>query len=205
MAFSIRQTQLHACGSLSDPFEVQVEVKQGCVIAPVLFNIILARTKVSTLQVIERQYADDCAVVIAHDDGSLQNILDTFSFTYSALGLKDNTLKTEVLVQCTEPPEAPFQCHMHGEPIKTAEHVTYLESILTPDCSVYMEIQKRMHLASAVFGQLRDRVFSNNNLRIDTKAAVYRAVMGPFAKDKVIHDELYHRTQITSIETTMAQ
>ncbi|XP_076067660.1 uncharacterized protein LOC143040451 [Oratosquilla oratoria] len=154
------------------------------------------------------------------------------------MSLKVNTLKTEVLVQCTEPPQAPFQFHLHGEPIKTVEHFTYLGSIDTQDCSLNMEIQKEDKLClTSIWPIVRDRVFSNNNLRIGTKAAVYRIVISILLygseiwtlhnckkrilenfniiclhnilrlswKDKTTHDELYNRTQISSIETIMAQ
>lgn len=203
------QARVQVCGSLSEPFDVKVGVKQGCVLAPVLFNIYLltlaqlahaafgrdavitiqyrldgslfnirrfqARTKVSSTQIIELQYADDCAI-IAHDAVTLQAMIDTFSSTYSAMGLKINAQKTEILAQCIIPPEAPFHFHINGDPIKTIDSFTYLGSVVSSDCSHDLEIQRRVNLASTAFGRLRERVFSNNNLRVDTKAAVYRAV-----------------------------
>ncbi|XP_076054498.1 uncharacterized protein LOC143033193 [Oratosquilla oratoria] len=146
------------------------------------------------------------------------------------MGLKVNPLKTEVLVQCTEPPQPPFQFYIHGEAIKPVEHFTYVGSILTPDCYVNMEIQRRKNLASTTFSRLRDRIFSNNNLRIDVviSTLLYGSetwtlynrqnhilknfnirylhnILGVSGKDKITHDELYHHTQTTSIEITMAQ
>ncbi|XP_076055170.1 uncharacterized protein LOC143033564 [Oratosquilla oratoria] len=189
------------------------------------------------LKVIELQYADDCAIV-AHDAEDLQNILDVFSSTYTAMGLRVNTLKSEIFVQTIHPPETPHLFLINGELVKTVEHFTYLGSVVHSDCSVDLDIQRRINLASSAFGRLRDRVFSNNNPRIDTKTAVYKAVCistllygseiwttyrrhirtlenfhtrclqripGISWKDRMTYDELYHRTQKSSIETLLAQ
>lgn len=203
------QARVQTCNLLSDPFEVRVGVKQGCVLAPVLFNIFLmaltnlshaaldrnagvtiqyrldgslfnlrrlqARTKVFTTQITELQYADDCAIV-AHDPDSLQTALDVFSATYSAMGLKVNTMKTEILTQCRIAPQIPFHFHINEEPIKVVEHFNYLGSLLSSDCSADLEIQRRISLAAAAFGRLNEQVFLNKNLRLDTKASVYKAV-----------------------------
>ncbi|XP_076058625.1 uncharacterized protein LOC143035642 [Oratosquilla oratoria] len=123
------------------------------------------------IQVIELQYADGCAIV-AHDTEDVQNILNVFSFTYADMGLRVNTLKTEILVQTIHPPETPNLFLVNGEPVKTVEHFTYLGSVVHSECSVDLDIQRRVNLSSTAFGHLRDRVFSNSNLRIDTKAAV---------------------------------
>lgn len=53
-----------------------------------------ARTNVSSTQLLDLQYTDDCAVV-AHDAESLQTVLGALSSTYSAVGLKVNGQKTE--------------------------------------------------------------------------------------------------------------
>ncbi|XP_076036971.1 uncharacterized protein LOC143022573 [Oratosquilla oratoria] len=154
------------------------------------------------------------------------------------MGLRVNTLKTEIFVQTIHPPETPHLFLVNGEPVKTVEHFTYLGSVVHSDCSVDLDIQRRINLASSAFGRLRDRVFSNNNLTIDTKAAVYKAVcistllygsetwttyrrhirtlenfhtrcpqriLGISWKDRMTYDELYHRTQTSSIETLLAQ
>lgn len=59
-----------------------------------LFNIrrFKARTKVSSNQIIELQYTDECAIV-AQDAATLQNMLNTLIFFYSVLGLKINAQK----------------------------------------------------------------------------------------------------------------
>lgn len=203
------QARVQTCGTLSEPFSVEVGVKQGCVLAPVLFSVYLmaliniahtalgrdagitiqyrldgslfnirrlqARTKIVTTQLLELQYADDCAIV-AHDAEALQTILDALSNTYSAMGLKVNTQKTEILAQPLNLPQEPYHFHLNNDPIKIVESFIYLGSVITSNCSLDLDIQRRINLASVAYGRLRERVFSNKNLRVDTKAAVYRAV-----------------------------
>ena len=193
----------------SEFFEVNVGVKQGCVLAPVLFNILLsavtclfhramgqedgvhveyrldgslfnirrlqAHTKTKTRQICELQYADDCAV-IAHSPDSMQHALNTISGLYQSFGLQVNTQKTEVMSHLTTPAPTPPSFHIHGVPLKTVDHFTYLGSTLSSCCSLDTEIHTRINKASSSFGRLRSRVFENRNLKVSTKVAVYNAV-----------------------------
>ncbi|KAG7171248.1 putative Reverse transcriptase (RNA-dependent DNA polymerase)-containing protein 2, partial [Homarus americanus] len=84
-----------------------------------LFNIrhLEVYTKTLTTQVIELQYADDCAIM-THNRESMQRALDMISGIYSSLDLQINTQKTEIFVQPIVPPiEAP-QFYINGDPIK---------------------------------------------------------------------------------------
>ncbi|KAG7168669.1 hypothetical protein Hamer_G025441 [Homarus americanus] len=127
-----------------------------------LFNMrrLEASTKALTTQVIELQYTDDCAIM-THNRESMQLRL--------VCKLTPRTL--EIFVQSIVPPiEAP-QFYINGDPIKIVNQFKYLGGTLTPTCSLVMEIQTRINLASAAFGRLRTRVF----LKYGTKTAVYLA------------------------------
>ena len=96
-----------------------VEVKQGCVLAPIIFNQLLfysdcvgiedrldgglfnlrrlqAKSKTSSAMISALQYADDAAFPSLTADG-LQCSLDVISETYLRAGLIINTTKTEIL------------------------------------------------------------------------------------------------------------
>ncbi|KAG7154805.1 Secreted RxLR effector protein 78-like 7, partial [Homarus americanus] len=181
------QARVLVGGVQSEPFSVQMGLKQGCVLAPVLFNIFLlavaqlshnalgpdagmgiryrldsslfnirrleAYTKTLTTQVIELQYVDDCAIM-THNRESMQRALDVISGIYSSLGLQINTQKTEIFVQPIVPPKEAPQFYTNGDLIKIVNQFKYLGSTLTPTCSLDMEIQTRINLASAAFGRL---------------------------------------------------
>ena len=74
-------------------------------------------------------------------------------------------------------------CTQRGTPITVGsaqlgdvEAFRYLGSYLSKDCTLEKEITYRIGRSAASFGSLRERVFSNRNLRITTKVNVYTAV-----------------------------
>lgn len=101
-------------------FQVNVGVKQGCVLAPVLltpralrrsdgvpfkyrldgslFNIwqLRAHTKMETVQICELQYVDDCGI-FAHSSESMQHSLNMTCILYQSFSLQVNIQKTEVM------------------------------------------------------------------------------------------------------------
>ncbi len=197
-------------GNESEPFSVSTGVRQGCVLAPVLFNIFLicvtsilrrdiqnragvtldyrldgslfnirrlqASTKVTEEHILELQYADDCALV-AHTPDALQAALTAAVTAYNRLGLSVNIQKTEVICQWNNPPPlAEPQFRIRGEILKNVPDFKYLGSFLSTTSNLDIEIQHRIKQAAASFGRLRDRVFQNEDLTLNTKVTVYRAI-----------------------------
>lgn len=194
--------------SRSSSFPIEVGVKQGCVLAPVIFNLYLtavtmlchrtmspsegvsieyrldgslfnirrlqARTKTSLAKILELQYADDCAI-IAHTPEDLQASLTNVTRIYTALGLKININKTEIVAQ-RGVIEEPITFQLNEEEIKQVDTFNYLGGIVTENNSLDKEICFRINKASVSFGKLRPRVFENNNLKLKTKISVYSAV-----------------------------
>ena len=193
------QARILVGGLQSEPFNVSMGVKQGCVLAVTkvlhsiigeeagigvryrldgnLFNIrrLQANSKTSITRVLELQYADDCAL-LAHDPAHLQQTLNTIAEVYRSLGLKINAEKTEVIAQYAEPPDELPQFYINEDPIKTVTDFKYLGSILQSTCQIDLEVQARINHASSAFGRLRKKVFCNNNLKNITKTAVYHAI-----------------------------
>ena len=205
------EARVRVGSALSESFPVAVGVKQGCVLAPTLFNLFLAavnlithnvineykgvqveyrldgnlfnlrrlqvHTKTTIRDITELQYADDL-VLIANTPMDLQNGLDLLTTAYESIGLKVNINKTEILIQHTQddPNINHPRFHIDNEDLKVVENFPYLGSILSSSCSIDAEINARISKASTAYGRLNQRVFSNHNLKVTTKAAVYRAV-----------------------------
>ena len=199
--------QVVIAGSQSSSFPVEVGVKQGCVLAPIFFNLLLvamtlvshrdlqssdcvgikyrldgglfnlprlqAKTKTSSSVIYALSYADDEAFPSLTADG-LRRSLDVMSENYLRAGLIVNTTKTEIL--STPSPDAP-NFSISWNQLKISGNFTYIGSSLAFSGDLTNEIQRCIDLASSAFGRLSKRVFSNQDLTIHTKIAVYSAVV----------------------------
>ena len=197
-------------GELSEPFEVSRGVKQGCVLAPVLFNTYVqcitrmlsalldrdhlislnyrtdrnlfnlqklkAKTRISKTNLLELQYADDCALV-ADSAQNLQHVLDLVSRLYTRLGLKINVQKTEFIQHELQPQGNSLSLNIEGSAISKVHCFRYLGSNISSNCCLDDEISYRICKGTSAFGRLNSMVFRNRNLKLKTKIAVYNAVV----------------------------
>ncbi len=176
-------------GQESEPFLVRTGVRQGCVLAPVLFNIFL----LCVTMLLHNEIENSSGITVDFRlDGNLFNIrrlqatkklcreqvvLAVAVRAYSRMGLTVNTTKTEVVCQWSTnvPPTLPA-FPVGDEQLSVVPSFKYLGSILAEDCGIDNEVQSRIKQASVAFGRLRRRVFHNKNLHPSTKVAVYQAV-----------------------------
>ena len=63
------------------------------------------------------------------------------------------------------------------QPVKVTDSFCYLGSTLSRDVSIDKEIDARLAKANAAFGALRRRLWNEHGIRLDTKIAVYKAVV----------------------------
>ena len=195
----------------SEAFETSMGVKQGCVLAPLLFNVFLlavsllaaneadnplpgvvlryrldggafnqrrlaARTKVSYTTLRDLQYADDAAIV-SSSPAELQTEMSRTSCQLERMGLIMNKTKTEVMHNCDAASSQQEAVCIDGTQLPTTSDFTYLGSIISSNCSIEREITNRISRASSAFGQLKDRVYLNRNLKLSTKMKVYEAIV----------------------------
>ena len=193
--------QVATAGSQSSSFPVEVRVKQGCVLAPIIFNLLRshrdlqssdcvgiynrldcgvfnlrrlhAQTTTSSSVISAVQYADDAAFPSLTSDG-IQRSLDAISETYLRAGPMINTTKTEILSASS--PDAPM-FSICGNEHKNSENFTYLVSNLSFFGHLTNEIQRRINHDSSAFDRLSKGVFGSQNLTILTKIAVSDAVV----------------------------
>jgi hypothetical protein len=196
-------------GSFSEPFTVTNGVRQGCVLAPTLFSLLLAvmlqdafrhsssgvymrfrtdgrlfnlrrlqaRTKVLDALIRDLLFADDCALV-AHTLADVQLLSDCFSQAAKRFGLTVSIKKTEVLHQpkpgCTSQPPV---VHVDGVALNVVDRFCYLGSVISNDASIDNDVTKRLAAANGAFGALEKRLWSEHGVRLETKIAVYKAVV----------------------------
>ena len=190
-------------GNSSDPFPINNGVKQGCVLAPTLFGIFFslvlkhafgnslegvflrtrfdgklfnlsrlkANTKVTELLIRDLLFADDAAVA-THSEQSLQNLMKKFSDACDNFGLTISLKKTEILTQEVETPPA---IKIGDHQLSVVEQFTYLGSTITGNLSLDKELDKRIGKATSTMARLTTKVWSNADLTLKTKMAVYKA------------------------------
>ena len=132
-----------------------------------------AKTMVSEVLVRELLYADD-ADLVAHSAEDMQEIMDRFANACTKFGLTISLEKTKVMF--TPAPGEPLtepNIVVYGSKLAVVKNFVYLGSSLSSDGSLDTEIKERIAKASASFGCLQERVWSDRDLTINTKLTVY--------------------------------
>lgn len=144
-----------------------------------IFNLrrLKARTKVSLLLLRELLFADDCAL-IAHTEDELQSILNDFERAASRYGLTISIKKTEVMFQ-PKPGSSPRDpvIKIGDKQLKVVLKFCYLGGFLSQNACIDDEITSRISKASASFGRLHHRLWSDHGIRLSTKIGVFRTVV----------------------------
>ena len=199
--------QVVMAGSQSSSFPVEVGVKHGCVLAPIIFDLLLvAITLVSHRDL---QSSDFVGIEYRLDGGfynlrRLQAKTMTYSAMISSLQYADDavfpSLTTDGLQRSLDVMYATYlhaglminatkteilstsspdapTFSINGNQLKNSENLTYLGTNLSFSGDLTIEIQRRINFASSAFGRLSKRVFGNQNLTIHTKIEVYDAVV----------------------------
>ena len=193
-------------GQVAPQFEVCNGLRQGCVIAPTLFNLYFAlvmeqwRVKCSEIgvdvfykcggklvgdrtrrpfhiKVTELLIADDAAAV-GTDRESMECAAIELERIIKAWGLTLSVAKTKLLLAGVPDNEEELRpLVLEGGEIECVSDFKYLGSILEAKGSIVKEVGERIAKASRAFGALREPVFRDSNLSYRTKRLVYRAVI----------------------------
>ena len=190
-------------GATSDPFTIRSGVKQGCVLAPTLFGIFFsmllnfafggseegihlhtrsdgklfnlsrlkAKTKVRKVLIREMLFADDAALT-SHTEEGLQHLMDRFAHACKEFGLTISIKKTNVMGQDVPSPPS---ISIDDQELEVTDQFTYLGSTIASNLSLDVEISKRIAKSAATMSKLSKRVWSNNQLTVNTKLKVYQA------------------------------
>ena len=130
----------------------------------------------------ELQYADDNAIV-AHTEEDLQHAMNAFNSAYTALSLKLNAKKTQVLyqqqplAQLNQKPDASRK--VNGQTLENVEAFNYPGSRLSSKANIDAEITRRIQAAGTAIGKLVTCVFNYKDIFKNTKMRVYKAVVLP--------------------------
>lgn len=166
--------------ALSRTVKVEIGARQGCVLSPLLFNIVLDTILKSALQngkgitwglqgrLNDLDYADDICL-LAHSFSDLASNLRNITTTTDAAGLKINTAKTKTLrVNATS--QELFT--IGNNQVEDVSQFCYLGSIISKNGGSSEDIDNRVQKARQTFGRLRP-IWNTSSLSQRTKLTIF--------------------------------
>ena len=138
-----------------------------------LYNLARLKSKRYTTEALIKDllYADDAAIV-AHDNDTLQHMMNNLSEACKLFSLTISVKKTETLSQGTE---MPANITLNGEALKNVDKFTYLGSTISASLNLDEELNSRIGKAATAFSKLGKRAWENKMLTIKTKVMIYQA------------------------------
>ena len=179
------QSAVRVNGELTDWFTTAVGVRQGCVISPQLFNILLELVMLIALEDTEigatiqgchinnLRFADDI-VLIAENPEDLQTLVDKVFTASSDYGLKINIQKTEV--QVISKRKQIINININNNKLNQVENFVYLGGTIAEDGTCGEDIKTRVCKAGAAFQRLND-IWTSKNISKQTKMQLYQSLI----------------------------
>ncbi|KAL1448183.1 hypothetical protein WDU94_005664 [Cyamophila willieti] len=191
-------------GETSEPFDNRTGVKQGCVLAPVLFLLyiqaIMNKTKTESQSGIDLVFRSDTnmlnkrglksaskvkstklsELMFADDAALVAKTPDELQNLVNAFNQAAKTFGLNVNVQKTEVmfvncQSTPIQ--LNGNTLKEVDSFKYLGSKLTKNGDISCEIKNRVNAANQAFARLYNRVWKPHNLSLKTKIQIYNTIV----------------------------
>ena len=175
---------------VSSFFPVSAGVRQGCVLAPSLFNTcmdwILGRVvdqshcgaSVGNTMITDLVFADD-AVIFAESLEILELALGVLHEEAKPLGLKVSWPKTKVQVFGGLLDESVESVRACGEDIEISENFTYLGSVVHNNGGSRQEVLRRIGLAHGVMDSLNKSIWRCRYLCRRTKIRIFKSLVIP--------------------------
>jgi len=172
-------------GELSSWFETLVGVLQGCVLSPLLFNIMLEvvmalslnnsdiGATISGFLCSNLRFADDIAL-LAESESDLQSHIDSLHANSTRFGLKISTSKTEV--QCISRNPTAVSINIGSTVLAQVDQFTYLGGVTSNDARCENDIKRRIGLATGASASL-STIWAAKEISKHTKIRVYQSLV----------------------------
>ena len=170
-------------GQLSEWFRVKSGVRQGCVISPMLFLVVIdwvMKTATSDKprgitwntfdRVEDEDFADDIAL-LSHTHKDMQEKTTRIEESAKLVGLKVNHSKTKIMRINAKKND---HITVNGQTLENVSEFAYLGSVLTEDKDIEKEVKTRIALASAAFQRMRP-IWKSSTFSMQTKLRLYRS------------------------------
>ena len=168
---------------LSEPFSPESGVRQGCLLSPLLFLLVIDNVLRNALNSGRRgiqwtlnshledlDYADDiCLLSTKRSD--MQSKLDDLVADSAKVGLKVNTGKTKA-IEIRGQANNPFV--VEHENVEFVDKFCYLGSVIAMKDSAKADIEHRIGKATAAFAQLR-KIWKSSIISTKTKINIFKS------------------------------
>uniref|UniRef100_K7F093 Reverse transcriptase domain-containing protein n=1 Tax=Pelodiscus sinensis TaxID=13735 RepID=K7F093_PELSI len=112
------------------------------------------------------------AVLVAHNEDTLQALMDSLSRVSKLFSLDISLKKTVVFAQgVSQPPKV----ILNDSPLEVVQQFCYLGSTVTTNLSKYEELNITIGKAATTFGRLMKRAWNNPKLTWKTQILIYQA------------------------------
>ena len=174
----------------SEDFEIKTGLRQGCMLSPILFNLVLEKVKRS-IEVVERginlggvniqtlAYADDVDV-LGTNLNEVRGVYNSYKEAAQGVGLHVNQIKTKIMRMSREEEQIDIQQNGHimfGE-VEKVNEFKYLGSVLTSRNDVKKEIVSRIAAGNRCFYSLLD-IMKKRSVSRNTKLRIYNSIIRP--------------------------
>ena len=174
-------------GKQSKPFQVGVELRQGCVLSPLPFifymNWIDKCSKadecatIGNCKISRLLFADDLVLLSSTESGLQRALHNSFADACSTTGMKISTAKTEVLHLSRNPDQCVLQ--VSGATLTQVEKFKYLGVAFTSDGRQDEELDTRIGKASAVMRALHNSVVMKRESSKKAQLSIFKTVFFP--------------------------
>lgn len=168
-------------GKLSEPFAIKTGVRQGCLLSPIIFLMVLdgVMRKVTrgtrglkwglTDRLEDIDFADDLCIM-AHRKVDMEEKLKDLDKEGKKVGLKINQEKTKEMRVNGRDNQ---QLKLNGRVVERVEEFVYLGSTVSTTGGTDEDVAQRIRKAKGVFAQLAS-IWRSNQLRRNTKLRIFR-------------------------------
>ena len=179
-------------GKLSNSFQIDVGVRQGCILSPLLFIMLMnsiskkidpsmkalevGMWKLKPVKVKMLSFADDL-VLFGKNQKDLQHNINILNTELKKRSLIINTKKTKTMVVCRE--EKIHQITLNNDILEQVDSYKYLGVIIKSNCSLKEELNQRIGKAYKVYGQLGYSFINKRELTRKTKMSIFNSVYCP--------------------------
>jgi hypothetical protein len=172
-------------GQLSNSFEVKQGVRQGCILSPILFLVVIDDILTAAVgdneakgiqwrlaeKLSHLDYADDVCL-LANSRSGLRTMSHALYEKGKCAGLKINIPKTKIMsVNATEDSQ---QLLLQEQVIQEVQQFTYLGSELSPKGGAELDVEKRINKARTAFGKL-SKIWQSNIFSLRTKLRLFNS------------------------------